>query len=83
MRITSYLESSYAYGTNPLRYVDACRLFAYGVGIHLIKGEPLHRPDKIDPRADHLSFQVRTPDDLLTFEVSIIARVLHFCKSHH
>lgn len=32
-------------------------LFAYGMGIHLIEGQPLHRPGKIDPRADHLSFQ--------------------------
>jgi len=35
------------------------RLFGYGLGIHLIQGEPVQRPSKINPRGDHLSFQVR------------------------
>lgn len=35
-------------------------LFAYGVGIHLIHGQPLQRPKAIDPRADHLSFQAES-----------------------
>lgn len=34
------------------------RLFGYGLGIHLIQGEPVSRPEKINPRGDHLSFQV-------------------------
>ena len=36
------------------------RLFGYGLGIHLIQGEPVQRPSKINPRGDHLSFQVRS-----------------------
>lgn len=35
------------------------RLFGYGLGLHLIHGEPLARPTAINPRGDHLSFQVR------------------------
>ncbi len=36
-----------------------CRLWNYQVGIHLIEGAPVARPSVIDPKADHLSFQVR------------------------
>ena len=35
------------------------RLFAYGVGIHLISGQPQRRSRDINPEDDHLSFQVR------------------------
>ncbi len=44
-------------------WIRPCRLFNYGVGIHLIAGQPLARNKQIDPKADHLSFQVRTPYD--------------------
>lgn len=33
-------------------------LFNYGIGIHLIGGQPVARSSKIDPKSDHLSFQV-------------------------
>lgn len=32
-------------------------LFNYGVGIHLIGGDPVPRASRINPQADHLSFQ--------------------------
>lgn len=34
------------------------RLHNYNLGVHLIKGEPIARPKEINPKADHLSFQV-------------------------
>lgn len=34
------------------------RLFNYGIGIHLIKGEPVARGAAINPKSDHVSFQV-------------------------
>ncbi|KAK9828528.1 hypothetical protein WJX72_000603 [[Myrmecia] bisecta] len=36
---------------------EGCWLFQYGLGIHLIEGEPPARQQHIDPKADHLSFQ--------------------------
>lgn len=39
----------------------ASRLFNYGIGIHLIAGQPSPRPSHISPKADHLSFQVPLP----------------------
>lgn len=35
-----------------------CRLWRYGLGLHLIKGKPVPRSSCIDPKSDHLSFQV-------------------------
>lgn len=43
------------------------RLFGYGLGLHLIHGEPVARPTVIDPRGDHLSFQVREVGVFLFF----------------
>ncbi len=37
----------------------SCRLFAYGLGIHLVQGHLPPRSSTIDPKAEHLSFQVR------------------------
>jgi len=46
-----------------LKHAEVCRgrrrLFNYGIGIHLIAGHPAPRPSQINPKADHLSFQVR------------------------
>lgn len=39
-------------------YCFGCRLFHQGIGLHLIEGQPLEKPAEIDPRADHISFQV-------------------------
>ena len=39
------------------------RLFGYGLGLHLIHGEPQERPATINPRGDHLSFQVREREE--------------------
>lgn len=36
---------------------DGAWLFGYGIGIHLVHGQPIQRPSAIDPKADHLSFQ--------------------------
>jgi len=36
----------------------ACRLFNYGIGIHLIAGKPTCCPRELNPKDDHLSFQV-------------------------
>lgn len=33
-------------------------LWGYGIGLHLIAGQPVPRSARIDPRSDHLSFQV-------------------------
>lgn len=33
-------------------------LWGYGMGLHLIKGQPVPRSKHIDPKSDHLSFQV-------------------------
>jgi catechol 2,3-dioxygenase-like lactoylglutathione lyase family enzyme len=33
-------------------------LWGYGIGLHLIAGQPVPRSTRIDPRSDHLSFQV-------------------------
>lgn len=41
----------------PLPAAD--RLWRYGLGLHLIKGQPVPRSSHIDPKSDHLSFQVR------------------------
>ena len=41
-----------------LTFPPPCRLFAYGVGIHLISGQPQRRSTDINPEDDHLSFQV-------------------------
>ena len=38
--------------------VTTFRLFGYNVGIHLLEGEPLRRSTEINPRDDHMSFQV-------------------------
>ena len=43
-----------------LTFPPCCRLFAYGVGIHLISGQPQRRSRDINPEDDHLSFQVRS-----------------------
>ena len=44
-------------GTLQERGVDGCWLHNYGVGIHLIEGNPLKRPKEIYPEQDHFSFQ--------------------------
>mmetsp|Transcript_11277 Transcript_11277/g.24303 ORF Transcript_11277/g.24303 Transcript_11277/m.24303 type:complete len:261 (+) Transcript_11277:203-985(+) len=36
---------------------DGAWLYAYNIGLHLIKGTPVSRPCKIEPKSDHLSFQ--------------------------
>lgn len=42
----------------------ANRLFGYGIGVHLIHGQPVRRAAEIDPRADHLSFQCNSMADV-------------------
>lgn len=42
--------------SHPLR--AGRRLWRYGLGLHLIKGIPVPRSSEIDPKSDHLSFQV-------------------------
>lgn len=42
----------------PLYPIHGCRLWRYGLGLHLIKGTPVPRSSVIDPKSDHLSFQV-------------------------
>ena len=54
---------------------NACRLYAYGLGIHLIRGEPLHVPSKINPLADHLSFQVSFYFDTCTWCACTMASI--------
>ena len=44
--------------TSALPPSPARRLWRYGLGLHLIKGQPVPRSTHIDPKADHLSFQV-------------------------
>ncbi|GAB4818737.1 hypothetical protein N2152v2_005783 [Parachlorella kessleri] len=39
-------------------------LWNYQVGIHLIEGAPVARPSVIDPKADHLSFQADSLEDV-------------------
>lgn len=39
-------------------------LFNYGIGIHLIAGQPIPRSSKIEPKSDHLSFQVDSLEDV-------------------
>lgn len=43
-----------------MTFPPRCRLFNYGVGIHLISGQPQRRSRDINPEDDHLSFQVRS-----------------------
>eukprot|EP00193_Tetraselmis_chui_P002137 CAMPEP_0177762696 /NCGR_PEP_ID=MMETSP0491_2-20121128/6481_1 /TAXON_ID=63592 /ORGANISM="Tetraselmis chuii, Strain PLY429" /LENGTH=219 /DNA_ID=CAMNT_0019278765 /DNA_START=195 /DNA_END=854 /DNA_ORIENTATION=+ len=37
--------------------LNGCWLFGYGMGIHLIGGEPPERPVYLNPKLDHISFQ--------------------------
>mmetsp|Transcript_10458 Transcript_10458/g.28653 ORF Transcript_10458/g.28653 Transcript_10458/m.28653 type:complete len:163 (-) Transcript_10458:22-510(-) len=39
------------------RGIDGCWLFNFGVGLHLIEGNPPERSKEIRPAADHFSFQ--------------------------
>ena len=39
-------------------------LHGYGIGLHLIKGEPVTRSSHIDPKSDHLSFQADSLEDV-------------------
>lgn len=43
-------------GTLKERGVDGCWLFNFGVGLHLIEGEPPKRSKVICPQGDHFSF---------------------------
>jgi hypothetical protein len=40
------------------RGIEGCWLFNFGVGLHLIEGDPPKRRKELTPEADHFSFQV-------------------------
>lgn len=52
---------------------DGSWLFGYGLGLHLIHGEPQERPATINPRGDHLSFQA---DDLADVQARLAAAAI-------
>lgn len=52
-------------------------LWGYGMGLHLIKGQPVPRSKHIDPKSDHLSFQA---DSLEEVEVQLRALGIPFVR---
>lgn len=79
-KVCSNVEASVAFYRDVLGFVvvkrpqsfnesfEGCWLWGYGVGLHLIKGQPVPRSSKIDPKADHLSFQA---DSLVEVEAAL------------
>ncbi|PRW32522.1 metallothiol transferase isoform A [Chlorella sorokiniana] len=43
---------------------EGCWLWRYGLGLHLIEGEPVPRSSEIDPKSDHLSFQADSLEEV-------------------
>jgi len=60
-----------------LDFLQEHRLFNYGIGIHLIEGQPSPRSSQISPKADHLSFQ---SDSLDVVEERLNSRGIPFVK---
>jgi catechol 2,3-dioxygenase-like lactoylglutathione lyase family enzyme len=52
-------------------------LWGYGIGLHLIAGQPVPRSTRIDPRSDHLSFQT---DALQEVEEQLRLRGIPFLR---
>ncbi|GFH14694.1 VOC domain-containing protein [Haematococcus lacustris] len=56
-------------------------LFGYGIGLHLIGGQPPHaNRDVIDPKADHISFACDC--GLEDVEALLIERKVKYVKAH-
>jgi catechol 2,3-dioxygenase-like lactoylglutathione lyase family enzyme len=70
-KVCSNVEASVAFYREVLGFIlikrpttfnntfEGAWLWGYGMGLHLIKGTPVPRSKQIDPKSDHLSFQVR------------------------
>ncbi|KAI7838098.1 hypothetical protein COHA_008106 [Chlorella ohadii] len=43
---------------------EGCWMWRYGLGLHLIEGEPVPRSSEIDPKSDHLSFQADSLEEV-------------------
>lgn len=87
-RVCSDVNATAAFYRDLLDFVDIRRprfdfegawLFskASGIAIHLIKGTPLPRPSKINPKAEHLSFLC---ESLSTVEEMLICKQIEYVK---
>jgi catechol 2,3-dioxygenase-like lactoylglutathione lyase family enzyme len=85
-RVCRDVQSSVDFYTHVLGFIpiqrpsfqfDGAWLFNYGIGIHLIEGQPSPRSSQISPKADHLSFQ---SDSLDVVEERLNSRGIPFVK---
>lgn len=56
---------------------EGCWMWRYGLGLHLIKGQPVPRESRIDPKSDHLSFQADSLDDV---EEQLVRRSIPYVR---
>ncbi|KAL7161663.1 hypothetical protein ACSBR2_042187 [Camellia fascicularis] len=87
------LEKSIDFYTNVLGFVpvrrpnsfnfDGAWLFSYGIGIHLLQLEdPKHmmKKSKIDPKDNHISFQVLSSFNLINCNILFIIFNMFICN---
>ncbi|KAL4452469.1 hypothetical protein ABPG75_008131 [Micractinium tetrahymenae] len=88
-KVCSSIEASVAFYRDILGFIvikrpqsfeesfEGCWLWRYGLGLHLIKGQPVPRSSCIDPKSDHLSFQA---DSLEEVEAQLVRRGIPFVR---